>query len=163
MTTRVQKIQDMLTWKEVIGFTVHGNPKPERRVNKIETEWRAQLTPEQYRVTRNKGTEAAHSGALCSIYDEGQYNCICCDTPLFDSSIKFDSGSGWPSFTQPIQENAIKYDKDVTFGMVRVEVMCNTCDAHLGHIFPDGPEPSGLRYCINSESMQIKTKLVSNE
>jgi peptide-methionine (R)-S-oxide reductase len=153
----------MLTWKEVIGFTVQGNPKPDRSVEKTEDEWRAQLTAEQYRVTRDKGTEAAHSGALCSIYDEGQYNCICCDTPLFDSTIKFDSGSGWPSFTQPIQENAIKYDKDVSFGMVRVEVMCNTCDAHLGHIFPDGPEPSGLRYCINSESMQIKTKLVSNE
>ena len=153
----------MLTWKEVIDFTVHGNPEPDRRVERTDEEWRALLTPEQYRITRNKGTEAAHTGALCSIYDEGQYNCVCCDTPLFDSTIKFESGSGWPSFTQPIQENAIKYEKDVTFGMVRVEVMCNTCDAHLGHIFPDGPEPSGLRYCINSESMQIETKLASNE
>ena len=89
---------------------------------------------------------------------KAKYNCVCCDTPLFDSTIKFSSGTGWPSFTQPIKENAIKYERDTTFGMVRVEVMCNTCDAHLGHIFPDGPEPSGLRYCINSESMTLDTE-----
>lgn len=146
----------MLTWKDIISFSVNGNPKPDRRVEKSESEWRNQLTPEQYRITRQKGTERPHSGALCSIYDEGQYNCVCCNTPLFDSTIKFDSSSGWPSFTQPIKENAIKYEKDSSFGMVRVEVMCNTCDAHLGHIFPDGPEPSGLRYCINSESMILE-------
>ncbi len=132
----------MLTWKELINFSERGNLKPDRRVEKSEAEWRAQLTPEQFRITRQKGTEAAHSGALCSIYDEGQYNCICCNTPLFDSTIKFESGSGWPSFTQPILKNAIQYFKDVSFGMVRIEVMCNTCDAHLGHVFPDGPEPS---------------------
>ena len=86
------------------------------------------------------------------------YNCVCCNTPLFDSTIKYDSSSGWPSFTQPITENAIKYHKDSTLGMVRVEILCNTCDAHLGHVFPDGPEPSGLRYCVNSESMQIGEK-----
>jgi peptide-methionine (R)-S-oxide reductase len=86
---------------------------------------------------------------------------VCCDTPLFDSSIKFESGTGWPSFTQPIKENAIKYERDGAFGMVRVEVMCNTCDAHLGHIFPDGPEPSGLRYCINSESMQLEKGVIN--
>ncbi len=146
----------MLTWKELINISERGNLKPDRRVEKSEAEWRAQLTPEQFRITRQKGTEAAHSGALCSIYDEGQYNCVCCNTPLFDSTIKFESGSGWPSFTQPILNNAIKYFKDVSFGMIRIEVMCNTCDAHLGHVFPDGPEPSGLRYCINSESMQIE-------
>lgn len=147
----------MLTWKNIIDFTVNGNPKPDRRVEKTDAEWQRQLTPEQYRITRHKGTEAPHSGALCSIYDDGVYNCVCCGTPLFDSTIKFSSSSGWPSFTQPIQENAIKYIKDVSFGMVRVEVLCNTCDAHLGHIFPDGPKPSGLRYCINSESMTIQT------
>ncbi len=146
----------MLTWKELINISERGNLKPDRRVEKSEAEWRAQLTHEQFRITRQKGTEAPHSGALCSIYDEGQYNCVCCNTPLFDSTIKFESGSGWPSFTQPILNNAIKYFKDVSFGMVRIEVMCNTCDAHLGHVFPDGPEPSGLRYCINSESMQIE-------
>ncbi|WP_394972878.1 peptide-methionine (R)-S-oxide reductase MsrB [uncultured Croceitalea sp.] len=144
-----------LTWKDIIHFTVSGNPKPERRVEKTEEEWKKILTPSQFRITRQKGTESPHSGALCSIYEAGKYNCICCDTSLFDSSIKFESGTGWPSFSQPITENAIKYEKDNSFGMVRVEVMCNTCDAHLGHIFPDGPEPSGLRYCINSESMKL--------
>jgi peptide-methionine (R)-S-oxide reductase len=146
----------MLTWKEVIKFTTKGNPTPYKRVEKTESEWKEILTIEQFRITRKKGTERPHTGELCSIYDEGQYNCICCNTPLFDSTIKFDSSSGWPSFTQPIKENAIKYHKDISLGMIRVEVMCNTCDGHLGHIFPDGPEPSGLRYCINSESMQLE-------
>ena len=145
----------MLTWKEIINFSVKGNPTPDRRVVKSDDEWRAQLTREQFRITRQKGTEAPHSGALCSIHDEGQYNCVCCNTPLFDSTIKFSSSSGWPSFTQPIKENAIKHEKDLSFGMVRIEVMCNSCDGHLGHVFSDGPEPSGLRYCINSESMQL--------
>ncbi|MEN8788503.1 MAG: peptide-methionine (R)-S-oxide reductase MsrB [Flavobacteriaceae bacterium] len=146
----------MLTWKEVINYAVKGNPKPDRRVEKSEAEWRKQLSPEQFRITRKKGTESPHSGALCTSYDAGKYACICCDTLLFDSTIKFDSGTGWPSFTQPISENVIKYERDTTYGMVRVEVMCNTCDAHLGHVFPDGPEPSGLRYCINSASMYIE-------
>ncbi len=143
----------MLTWKDIINFAVSGNPLPDRRVEKTEAEWKTQLSESQFRITRKKGTENPHSGALCSIYDPGKYGCVCCDTPLFNATIKFDSGTGWPSFTQPIKENAIKYEKDIAFGMVRVEVMCNTCDAHLGHVFPDGPEPSGLRYCINSESM----------
>ena len=147
----------MLTWKDVINFSVKGNPEPDCRVEKTKSEWQAILTPKQYRITRKKGTEAAHSGALCSTHDTGKYSCICCGNLLFDSTIKFESGSGWPSFTQPIQDNAIKYKKDTAFGMVRVEVMCNTCDGHLGHVFPDGPEPSGLRYCVNSESMKIET------
>lgn len=146
----------MLNWNHVIKFANHGTPAPERRVDKTEEEWKALLTPEQFRITRKKGTERAGSGALCHAYDAGKYSCICCDTELFDSTIKFNSGTGWPSFTQPIQENAVKYEKDTSFGMVRVEAMCNTCDAHLGHVFPDGPEPSGLRYCINSESIQLK-------
>lgn len=152
----------MLNWKNVIDFAVNANPKPDRHVEKTDAEWKAQLTPEQYRITRLKGTEAPHSGALCTIYDQGKYNCVCCGTPLFDSTIKFSSGTGWPSFTQPIKENAIKYEKDTSYGMVRVEVMCNTCDGHLGHVFPDGPEPSGLRYCINSESMVLE-KVEVNE
>ena len=155
--------QNMLTWKDVINFSVKGNPKPDRRVEKTDAEWRDILTAEQYGITRNKGTEAPHSGALCSIHEAGIYHCVCCDTPLFDSTIKFESGTGWPSFTQPIKENAIKYKKDNAFGMIRVEVLCNTCDAHLGHVFPDGPEPSGLRYCINSESMIIEKESVKNE
>jgi peptide-methionine (R)-S-oxide reductase len=153
----------MLTWKEVISFTSKGNPTPEKRVEKTEKEWKNLLTPEQFRVTRQKGTERPNSGALCNIYDEGQYNCICCNTQLFDSVIKFDSSSGWPSFTQPIKENAIKYYKDISFGMIRVEVICNTCDAHLGHVFPDGPAPSRLRYCVNSEAMQLKKGNSGNE
>ncbi len=146
----------MFTWKDVIQFAIKGNPTPDRRVEKTNVEWKQELTPEQYRITRKKGTERAHSGALCNIYDAGKYNCICCNTQLFDSTIKFSSGTGWPSFTQPIKENAIKYKKDMAFGMTRVEVICNICDAHLGHVFPDGPEPSGLRYCINSESIQLE-------
>ncbi|MFV0564685.1 MAG: bifunctional methionine sulfoxide reductase B/A protein [Flavobacteriaceae bacterium] len=146
----------MLTWKNVMDFAVNGNPKPDKRVEKKNEQWRAQLTPEQYRITRNKGTEMAGTGALCSVYEAGRYDCVCCNTPLFDSTIKFDSGTGWPSFTQPITPNAIKYRKDTSHGMVRVEVMCNVCDAHLGHVFPDGPEPSGLRYCINSESLVLE-------
>lgn len=148
----------MLSWKDIIHFCVNGNPIPNTRLEKSESEWKASLTPEQFKITRKKGTEIAHTGALCSIYDAGKYICVCCETPLFDSTIKFESGTGWPSFTQPIDENAIKYEKDTTFGMMRVEVMCNSCDAHLGHVFPDGPEPSGLRYCINSASMKIEKR-----
>jgi len=135
----------MINWKDVIHFAVKGNLKPDIRVEKTDKEWQ-------------KGTERPGTGALCSIYDAGIYNCTCCDTPLFDSTIKFESGTGWPSFTQPIQENAIKYHKDDSFGMTRVEVMCNTCDAHLGHVFPDGPEPNGLRFCVNSASIKLKNK-----
>jgi peptide-methionine (R)-S-oxide reductase len=145
----------MLNWNNVIKYANKGNPTPDQRVEKTEAEWKSILTPEQFRITRQKGTERAGSGALCSSHDAGKYSCICCDTPLFDSTIKFESGTGWPSFTEPIKENAIKYHKDVSYGMTRVEVMCNTCDSHLGHVFPDGPEPSGLRYCVNSESIQL--------
>ena len=144
-----------MNWNDVIKYASQGSPKPPRRVEKSEAEWRAQLTPEQYRITRQKGTEAAFSGALCHAHDPGKYACICCDTLLFDSELKFESGSGWPSFTEPIQDNVIKYEKDTSYGMVRVEVMCNVCDGHLGHVFPDGPPPSGLRFCINSESIRL--------
>lgn len=153
----------MLTWKDIINFSLKGNPDPDKRVVKTELEWREMLTPQQFRITRKKGTEAPHSGELCSVHEAGKYNCVCCDSPLFDSTIKFESGTGWPSFTQPITPNAIQYEKDSSFGMVRVEVMCNTCDAHLGHVFPDGPEPSGLRYCINSESMKLDPHLKKSE
>lgn len=149
----------MINWNTVIKYSNNANLDPDRRVEKTEEEWKSILTTEQFRITRLKGTERAGSGALCTAHDEGKYSCICCDTLLFDSTIKFDSSSGWPSFTQPIKDNAIKYHKDTTLGMIRVEAMCNTCDGHLGHVFPDGPAPSGLRYCVNSESIQlIKTK-----
>lgn len=145
----------MLRWKDIIRYSTKGNPEPDNRVEKTEEEWQQQLSPEQFRITRLKGTEAPHTGALCGIYEAGKYACVCCDTELFDSGIKFESGTGWPSFTQPIKENAIKYVKDTSFGMIRVEVLCNTCDGHLGHVFPDGPPPSGLRYCINSASIKL--------
>ena len=148
----------MLNWKNILDFAVNGNPTPDRRIEKSDEEWKSILSPEQYRITRLKGTEMPHSGALCSVYDPGIYSCLCCDTALFDSTIKYSSSSGWPSFTQPIQENAIKYEKDSTLGMIRVEIMCNACDSHLGHVFPDGPEPSGLRYCVNSESIKLNKK-----
>ena len=144
----------MIKWLDVLNYARNGNPTPPRRVAKSDEEWREVLTPAQYQIARKKGTEAPFSGALCESHEPGQYNCICCDEPLFDSTIKFESRSGWPSFTQPIDVAAIKYEKDTSYGMTRVEVMCNVCDGHLGHVFPDGPEPSGLRYCVNSESIK---------
>lgn len=148
----------MIKWADVIRFTNKGNPTPEKRVEKTEEEWKQVLTPEEYQVTRLKGTERSFSSELCSLFDPGIYECKCCGTLLFDASEKFESGTGWPSFTQPIKENAVAYYADKSYGMIRVEVVCNVCDAHLGHIFPDGPEPSGLRYCINAVSLSKITK-----
>ena len=140
----------MLTWQDINRFVKEGNPAPDRREVKSDAEWRAELTPEQYHITREKGTERAYSSQMCNLFEPGRYACVCCNTLLFDSGEKFDSGSGWPSFTQPVKQNAIAYHQDNSHGMQRVEVVCNTCDAHLGHVFPDGPPPSGLRYCINA-------------
>ncbi len=147
-----------MNWNDVIKMANHGSPEPPRRVEKSEAEWQQQLTPEQFQITRRKGTERAFTGQYCEAHDPGRYGCICCGTPLFDSNLKFESRSGWPSFTEPMADNVIKYEKDTSFGMVRVEVMCNVCDAHLGHVFPDGPEPSGLRFCINSASLKMEEK-----
>lgn len=144
----------MLSWKDVLEFADNGNPKPDQTVTKTDTEWKAQLTEEQYFVTRQKGTERAFSSDMCSLFEPGTYACVCCDTTLFDSQGKFESGTGWPSFTQPRKENAVAYHADHTHGMTRVETVCNTCGAHLGHVFPDGPQPSGLRYCINALSLK---------
>jgi peptide methionine sulfoxide reductase msrA/msrB len=144
----------MLRWIDILKFANNGNPEPARKVIKTAEEWRALLTAEQFRITRLKGTERAHSSELCSLFEPGKYACICCETPLFDATEKFESGSGWPSFTQPLGENTIAYHKDKSLGMYRVETVCNTCDAHLGHVFPDGPEPSGLRFCINAEALK---------
>ena len=143
----------MITWNDVIKLTNQGNPSPPRRVEKTDAEWKQLLTEEAYRVTRQKGTERAHSSAMCSLFEPGKYACTCCDTPLFDSGEKFDSGTGWPSFTQPVEATHVAHHKDSSFGMIRVETTCNVCDAHLGHVFPDGPAPSGLRYCINAVSL----------
>lgn len=144
----------MIHWKDILQFARTGNPEPEKRIVKTETEWRQQLSPEQFRVTRQHGTERPFSGEYCGVFELAIYACVCCGTLLFDAREKFESGTGWPSFTQPIQTNAIKYIEDSSHGMQRIEALCNTCDAHLGHVFPDGPEPSGLRYCMNSVSLQ---------
>ncbi len=145
----------MINWNDILTYAKNGNLKPDTRLEKTNEEWKETLTKEQYRITREKGTERAGSGAFCQSYEEGVYSCTCCNSKLFDSSIKFSSSSGWPSFTQPYKLNSIAYIRDVTFGMERVEIVCSTCDAHLGHVFPDGPAPSGLRYCVNSESIQL--------
>ena len=144
----------MLTWQSIEAILTTGNPAPERRVEKTEAEWRQLLTDEQFQITRLKATERPFSSEMCQLFQPGEYQCLCCSTPLFDSGEKFDSGSGWPSFTQPITPAAIAYHGDTTHGMSRVEVTCNSCDAHLGHVFPDGPPPGGLRYCINALSIQ---------
>ena len=144
----------MLKWIDVVKYSNHGAPAPDRRVEKPPEEWKSQLTDEQFKITRLKGTERAFSSDLCSYFEPGRYACVCCGTELFDADTKFESGTGWPSFTQPIQENAVAYHKDTSFGMYRVEALCNTCDAHLGHVFPDGPAPSGLRYCMNAVSLK---------
>ena len=144
----------MLKWPDVLALAANGNPPPPRRVEKTPAEWRAQLGPEEFRVTREAGTERAFSHASCELFAPGRYRCACCGTLLFDAQEKFDSGTGWPSFTQPIRDNAIAYHSDTAYGMRRIETVCNTCDAHLGHVFPDGPPPSGLRYCINALALR---------
>jgi peptide-methionine (R)-S-oxide reductase len=128
------------------------------KVVKSEQEWRELLTPQQYRVTRQKGTERAFTGAYHATKAPGIYQCVCCDQPLFDADTKFDSGTGWPSFSAPLEEGAVAYETDRRHVMVRTEVLCSRCDAHLGHMFPDGPEPTGQRYCINSCAIKPSPK-----
>lgn len=128
----------------------------EEKVTKSDSEWREKLTDEEFQVARCSGTERAFTGRYWDEKAAGTYHCICCDAPLFRSETKYDSGTGWPSFFQPISEEAVAENRDASAGMVRIESVCAKCDAHLGHVFPDGPKPTGQRYCMNSASLNLK-------
>ena len=125
---------------------------------KTDAEWREKLTPEQFQVARKAGTERACSGEYWDCHDDGGYECVCCGTPLFSSETKFESGTGWPSFFQALDADAVEEETDKSHGMVRVEARCRNCGAHLGHVFPDGPRPTGQRYCMNSASLRLERK-----
>lgn len=157
MSAQTEKAAATLVWSRAVELAQAGNAAPPRRVEKSDDEWRAVLTEEQYFVARRKGTERPFSSELCALFAPGRYHCVCCDTPLFDSATKFDSRTGWPSFNLPLAPDVIAYHLDTSHGMQRIEVTCNVCDAHLGHVFPDGPPPTGLRFCINAVSLRKET------
>jgi methionine-R-sulfoxide reductase len=146
----------MLKWNDVLDRARRGNPEPPRKVRRTDAEWRGLLGPEAYAVTRQTATERPFSSEMCSLFKPGLYACVCCDTVLFDAAVKFESGTGWPSFTQPMTPDVVAYRADDSHGMTRIEATCNVCDAHLGHVFPDGPPPSGLRYCMNAVALKSR-------
>ena len=132
--------------------------QPRQQIHRSDAEWRERLTPEQYHVLREKGTERAFTGALVNNHEDGIYHCAACNAPLFKSDTKFESGSGWPSFFEPVSPDAVQAHEDTTHGMRRVEITCATCGSHLGHLFPDGPKPTGQRYCVNSASLDFEKR-----
>ncbi|MEP3430903.1 MAG: peptide-methionine (R)-S-oxide reductase MsrB [Roseibium sp.] len=131
------------------------NEEEPSKIRKTTAEWMEQLTPEQFYVTRQSGTERPFTGPYWDSFGAGRYDCVCCGSPLFESDTKFDAGCGWPSFFQSVGPNAIRELEDNAHGMIRTEIRCNKCDAHLGHVFPDGPQPTGLRYCLNGNAMDF--------
>lgn len=133
------------------------------RVTKTEAEWRAELSPEEFRICREKGTERAFSGHYYNEHRDGLYRCRCCGEPLFSSGTKYESGSGWPSFWQPLKGDVVEEHRDASHGMIRTEIVCQRCGCHLGHVFPDGPRPTGLRYCVNSASLTLDTSAAPDQ
>jgi len=136
---------------------------PSDKLPRTDDEWRARLSSEQFEVTRKAGTERAFTGEYWDCHDAGTYECVCCGAPLFASETKFESGTGWPSFFQAVEPDAVEEDSDTSYGMVRTEARCHNCGAHLGHVFPDGPRPTGLRYCMNSAALRLERSERSEE